>query len=239
MRAAPRRMPTIPRTRCAAVLLSASLLGALAPTSALAGQSDLTATEAYIQANSRFVHAAASRIHPMEAALQSLLGQVRAECPEAAAGSPEDTDSEQLSNEVIGAMVLRAGSLIRPAAEAFLAAAGHLAWSDGRLTRVVHGYLANVRALSDLAQPRLCSDVQTWAASGFRTLPASTAAFDAVFMANWVAAGELPAALAPYETPAERPLLNRTTRLESELTELEAREAATWREIMNTLELEP
>ncbi len=239
MRAAPLHMPTIPRTRRAVVLLSASLLGALAPTSALAGQSDLTVTEAYIQTNSRFVQVAASRIHPMEAALQGLLRQVRGDCPKAAARSPEDPDSEQLSNEVIGAMVLRAGSLIRPAAEAFVAAAGHLAWSQGSLTRVVHRYVGDVRALTGLAQPTLCSDVEAWAASGFRTLPASTIAFDAVFMPNWVAAGELPAGLAASETRAERPMLNRTTQLESDLTELEAREVQTWGEIMNTLGLWP
>jgi hypothetical protein len=63
--------------------------------------------------------------------------------------------------------------------------------------------------------------------------------FDAVFMPNWVAAGDLPADLARFETAAERPLLTRTEHMESELTELEAREVETWGQIMNTLELWP
>jgi hypothetical protein len=64
-------------------------------------------------------------------------------------------------------------------------------------------------------------------------------AFAARIMSAWVAAGELPAALAPYETPAEQSILRRTGRLESELTELEAREVETYGQIMNALALSP
>ena len=71
------------------------------------------------------------------------------------------------------------------------------------------------------------------------TLPGSTGAFDARFMPNWVSVGELPAALARYETPSERPLIRRTEHLEEEVAELEAREVETWGQIMNVLELWP
>jgi len=58
-------------------------------------------------------------------------------------------------------------------------------------------------------------------------------------MSVWIAPGELPAALARYETAQERPLLRATSRLEQEFTEMEARAVETWGEIMNTLALLP
>jgi hypothetical protein len=59
-------------------------------------------------------------------------------------------------------------------------------------------------------------------------------------MSIWIAPGELPAALARYETPEERPLLRRTKQLEAKFTEMEARAGVeTWGEIMDTLALLP
>jgi hypothetical protein len=225
---------------CIAVLLLSTMTGvAVAPASAIAGQGDLAATQAYIQANYRLVQAAASRIHRIEAALHRVLAQVRSECPMAAANSPQDPESTQLSNEVIGAMVTAAVALDRPAGREFVSAAGRLTWSNGTLTRTVHAYVGKVRTLVALAQPRLCGDVESWAASGFRTLPASTISFAPRFMFAWVAPGELPAALAPYETPEDRRIVHRTSHLEEQFTELEAREVETWGQIMNALDLWP
>jgi hypothetical protein len=45
----------------------------LAAPSALAGQGDTAATGAYVEANYRFVQAAVSAIHPIEAALSGVL----------------------------------------------------------------------------------------------------------------------------------------------------------------------
>ena len=159
----------------------------------------------------------------------------------AAAGSPQDPDSEQLSNEVIGAMVTAAVHLVEvPASLRFVRLAGQLTWSDGAITSAVHAYVSKAKALVVLEQPKLCSDIESWAASGFRTLPASTVSFAPRFMSIWIAPGELPAALARYETAAERPLLRRTHQLEQKFAEMEARAGVeTWAEIMNTLGLEP
>ena len=75
--------------------------------------------------------------------------------------------------------------------------------------------------------------------SGFATLPASTLAFSPRFMSAWVAPGELPPALARFQSPAERPLLARIAHLEEQFTDLEAREVETWGQIMNVLDLWP
>jgi hypothetical protein len=228
-------------TRFALALLATLAVVALGPASALAGGGDVASTKAYIQANYRLVQATTSKIGPIEATLRSVRSQIRRECPMAAAGSPQNPDSEQLSNEVIGTMVTAAVHLVEvPASREFVRIAGRLTWSDRALTRTVHAYVSKAKGLVALAQPKLCSDVRSWAASGFRTLPASTVSFAPRFMSIWIAPGELPTALARYETPEERSLLRRTKQLEAKFTEMEARAGVeTWGEIMDTLALLP
>jgi hypothetical protein len=224
---------------CALLALVAVLSPAL-PSSAKAGGGDAAATRTYLEVNYRFVHDVASRIRSLEKALHGALTQVRGECPAAAAGSPQNAASEQLSNEVVGTLVQTVvPMLVRPASLRFVLVAGALKWSDPTLTRTIHTYTSKLERLATIGQPSLCSDVRVWAASGFRTLPGSTIRFSRRFMANWVSAGELPAALARYETPAERPLIRRTEGLEAKIAELEAREVETWDQIMHTLQLWP
>jgi hypothetical protein len=214
---------------------------ALGPADALAGQGDIAATQTYLQANYRLVQLTAAKIRPIEATLRSVRSQALRECPRAAAGSPQDTDSEQLSNEVIGAMVTAAVHLVEaPPSREYVRIARRLTWSNRALTQAVHAYANKALGLVALAPPKLCADVKSWAASGFRTLPASTAVFAPRFISVWIAPGELPPALARYETPAERPLLRRTERLEKQFTEMEAHAGVqTWGEIMDGLGLLP
>jgi hypothetical protein len=222
-------------------LLATFIALALGPADALAGQGDIATTRTYLQANYRLVQLTASKIRPIEATLRSVRSQVLSECPKAAAGSPQDTDSEQLSNEVIGAMVTASVHLVeaRPSRE-YVRTAGRLTWSNPALTHAVRAYANKALGLVALAPPKLCADVKNWAASGFKTLPASAAVFAPRFISVWIAPGELPPALARYETPAERPLLRRTERLEKQFTEMEARAGVqTWGEIMDGLGLLP
>jgi hypothetical protein len=221
-------------------LLATLAVVALTPANALAAGEDVATTQAYVQANYRLVQAVAAKIAPIEATLRVVRARILRECPLAAANSPENTESEQLSDEVIGAMVTGAVALVEgPAAREFERVAGRLTWSNRALTDAVHAYVDKARGLVALAQPSLCSDVKSWAASGFQTLSASTTVFAPRFMSLWIAPGELPAALARYETPAERPLLRRTRQLEKEFTEMEARAVETWGAIMDGLGLLP
>ena len=151
----------------------------------------------------------------------------------AAASSPQDPESTQLSDEVIGTMVTTVIRLDPSAARQFVRAAAGLAWSSRALTRQVRTYVHKVGILAGLAPPQLCSDVESWASSGFRTLPATTVAFDASFMPAWVALGELPSGLARFETADERPALRRSRSYEEAFTDFEAREVETWGQIMN------
>jgi hypothetical protein len=233
--------PSIVSVRLLGALLALLAVLALGPADALAGQGDIATTRAYLQANYRLVQLTAAKIRPIEATLRSVRSQVLRECPKAAAGSPQDTASEQLSNEVIGAMVTASVHLVeaRPSRE-YVHTAQRLSWSNPGLTRAVRGYANKALGLVALAPPKLCADVKSWAASGFHTLPASTASFAPRFISVWIAPGELPPALARYETPAERPLLRRTERLEKQFTEMEANAGVqTWGEIMDGLGLLP
>jgi hypothetical protein len=221
--------------------LSATLILAATPAPALAGSGgDAAATRTYIQADYALVHAAKVNLATSKAGLQRLRGQIATGCPKAAAGSPQDTDSEQLSNELVGAMAIAA---IQPDAGAVAAFAGtvqRLHWSNGALTRKVHSYAKRLQELSALPAPDVCGDVSAWSASRYQTLPASSVSFDSRYYEVEVGIGEVPARLlAPSEQPDERPLLVHAERIEGRLSEAEAEAVYTWGHIMESLALNP
>jgi hypothetical protein len=220
--------------------LLAALTGlAVWPASAPASAADQAATQAYVQANYAALRVVMSHLAASEAGPLHVLAQVRSECPGAGTGSPQDPESTQMSNEVIGAMVLSAAQPDLQAVRTFIHAVAGLRWSNSGLTRAIHTYVENWKTLLGLPAPNLCGDVKAWAASGFLTLPASTVAFDAKFTPAWVAAGYLPAQLSRYESAAARALASRSVPLEQKVGEAEARAVEHWGEIMDTLVLWP
>ena len=217
--------------------LLAAAITLLAPVTA--GASDASATRAYLSANYALVHAADTRIHQVESTLDGLVAKVRGECPLAAAGSPEEGQSEKLSDEVIGTMVLTAIRLDLPAGRAYVQAVRSLRWSSSSLTRSVRSYAQKVAKMISLPVPALRQDVRSWAASGFKALPAATEPFDSVFLASWVSPGFLPSGLRPYVSGSQRSLVRSTEQQESKIVELEAREVETYGRLMDSLELLP
>ncbi len=206
---------------------------------ALAAGGDTGATQAYLQADLRLVQAGASHIPPAKAAIDGVLARVRRECPLAAAAGPQDPQSTQLSNEVIGAMVTAAVGVDPGAGRQFVSAVRSLRWHSGSLTRAVHAYAAKVQTILSLPQPNICADVRSWAATGFTTLPASTLSFSPRFMEAWVAIGEQPAGLARSESAAARALARQAAMHEAQISEFEVHEVETWGRIMNALGLSP
>jgi hypothetical protein len=218
--------------------LTSAGAGALAGP-ALAASGNTSATTAYVQADLRLVNSASGQIHNGESIIGGVLAQVRHECPRAAANSPQNPESTELSNEVIGTMVV---SAIRPdlgAIRQFISAVSHLHWSSGAANRAVRSYVGQLKAMAGLGVPKLCADVRGWAGSGFRSLTASSTAFDRVFVPSWVAVGSIPNALSPSESGGTRSLARQAARRESQLADFEAREVETWGNIMNALELNP
>jgi hypothetical protein len=212
---------------------------AMLPASAPAASVDVASTGTFVQAYYRLLHNARVHLRAAEAAPRALLAQVRRECPHAAAGSPQNGDSTQLGNEVIGAMVLTAYHTDLPALNSFVAVAGHLRWSDPRLTRTVRNDVADLRVMAKLAPPHLCADVGAWVASGYRTLPAATVAFDRVFMPAWVGIPRPPAGLGAFAGAQQRSLLKRSGALVVQLAEGEARAVRTWGDILDELGVQP
>lgn len=210
-----------------------------APVQALASNSNATATRAYVQADYGLLRVVKAHLPASEAAPRQVLAQVSRECPRAGASSPQNKESTQMSDEVIGAMVLQAARPDLPAIRAFLATVKRLHWSNGRAERAVASYATKLRTLTTLAAPSLCADVRAWAAGGFHSLPTSTTRFVALFMPNWVALGELPSSLAPYESSQSKALAARSHQLELQITDAEARAVASWGDIMNELVLQP
>jgi hypothetical protein len=209
------------------------------PAPAQGAQSDVTATRAYIKANYALVQSAGSVLGRARTAYREVLHRARVQCPGAAANSPQSPQSTQLSYEIIGAMVTAAVQTNVPAATAFVRVAEHLHWSNRRLTSAVHAYAANVKTMATLAPPDLCGDIKAWVASGYRTLPPRTVAFDQRFEPAWVAIGNLPSGLTAYERSDERGLLNRSNQLENRLSDFESEAVETYGELMNALGILP
>ena len=216
-----------------AVVLSAM---ALVPC-ALGSSRDVAATSRYLRANYALVQAAHSRIKQAEATLRGVVAQIRRECPKAAAGSPADEHALKLRTEVIATLVLTPVHLDIPAAEGFVKVVRGLSWSTVSLTRAVRGYAAKVSRLISLPIPNICTDVQSWARSGFTELPSFTEPFDTAFLASWISPGFLPSGLRRFESASVHRLVRSTERYESEIVELEARETPTLSKLLNTIGL--
>jgi hypothetical protein len=221
------------------VLIPASLIAMLAPSQALAAPADVSETQAYVRANYALVSSAHAKLGAAEAILQGLLRRVRSECPRVAAGSPQNTDSEALTFELVGEMRLAASRPNAGAVAAFARTVAPLHWSNAKLTNAVRSYSRQLRKQSLLAIPDVCAEVRAWVASGFRTLPEGTRRFN-VALPEYVAMGMLPTRLiAPFVTPAQRSVLQRTRQLEEGISEFEAFAVETWGKIMDALALNP
>ena len=218
----------------------AALAGfAAGPSVALASSGDAAATQAYLQANYALVRVAKSHLATSEAGPLHVLAQVQRECPKAGAGSPQDPESTQMSDEVIGSMVFSAYPPDRQAMQAFIRAVSGLHWSNRGLTNAIRSYTGDLKTFLSLSAPDLCGDVQAWAASGYHTLPATTVAFVGKFMPAWVALGFVPRQLAPFESADGKALARRANTAEVALTDGEARAVEHWGAIMNALMINP
>jgi hypothetical protein len=224
--------------RLAAISVAAlAIAPAVAP--AAASGSDASTTETYLRANYALVKAGHANLGASIAAYKGVLSTVKRDCPRAAAESPQDPESTELSNEVIGTMVLSAGRPDRPAVRSYLRAVAGLRWSSASITHAVSGYASMLRTLYHLSVPNLCADVEAWAASHFKSTSASTVSFVKAFYPNWVALGLVPSGLSRFESAQGRALARSAGRFEYQITNVEAQAVETWGDIMNELVLSP
>ena len=221
------------------VLCAGSVL-ALTPTVALASSGDEAATQALARATNTLVLAATPDVPRGLAAVKRYASQLAGQCPGAAVGSPQNYDSNQLDDELIGAMTVVGYRTAAAPIATFAHAVRGLSWSNRRLTRTVRTFATKLQELSTLAVPDLCGDIEAWTASAFKTLPASTVPFVRHFLAVTPEAEEVPLMirlLMPYATPSDVPILHRVERLEARLGEAEAAAVETYSKLIIALEL--
>jgi hypothetical protein len=212
----------------------------LAPTTAFASSGDFAATQALARATDTLVRAATPDVSKGLAAAQRYGNRIASQCPGAAAGSPQNHESEQLDDELIGAMTVAGYSTAAGPIATFAHTVRGLRWSNARLTRTVRTFAAKLQKLSTLALPNVCGDVQTWAAGGFATVPANTAQFVPHYLTVTPEAEEVPLMihlLMPYASPSDFPILRRVERLEVRLGEAEAAAVETYSRVIMALEL--
>lgn len=225
MRAVRKRfVESVRRTRVLAALATLPVLtAALTAGAAQAKPSDLVPTRVYIQADYALSRSAKAHQSIAEASIRAFARRLGRECPKVATGAPQDTEAEQLYEEIVSAatgMVYHSDSA---AIARFADTVEGLRWSSAKLTRTVHGYAARLRALAALSMPNVCADTRAWVASRYTVLPASTTATVQQLRAGETGPTEVPLGLlAPYEQPAEARTIAATRRLEEGLQEVEA-----------------
>jgi hypothetical protein len=225
------------------VVLVLALCATLAPASPAAASrsADVAATQALARAAKVLVRAARPDIPRGLAAVGSYANELAAQCPKAAAGSPQNHGAEQLDDEVVGAMTVVGYRTASGPIGVFYHAVKGLHWSNPRLTRAVRTYATKLHELVHLAVPNLCGDVREWAASGYRTLTAGTTEFLVHYNAADPEAEEAPLIMRlaePYATPADIHLYRQIESFESELGEAEAHAVGYYKNLMNTIELQ-
>ena len=197
------------------------------------GRSNVATTKTYIQADYLLVHTARINMLSGEAALESLQQTLSAECPMAAAASPENEAAAALSNEVIGAMGVVFIRADIQAVDGFAETVAHLHWSNQKLTHKVKIYAAKFKVLAALEMPDVCGDVRAWAASGYRTLPASTTQFDRTLQRPQRRhRRNTDASARSVRGSHEREVLTLTRQFENELVDAEARAVEQWSKIL-------
>ncbi len=205
--------------RRATMIVTVLALG-MAPATAIATPQDVASTHAYIQANYAFARATEAKVGAAQAKIEALNQKLGRECPHVAAGSPETEESQPLSYEVVVALWSVSYGTDAGPIRTFVDTVRRLRWSDHRLTHIAQSYATGLHEMATLPMPDLCGDVRAWTASGFKTVPAATTSLDR--RAEGIETKTIPPRLlAPYEQPADRGILARTTRLETKLLQTE------------------
>ncbi len=225
-----------------AAVAAFALLAVFAPSAASARNAgDVAMTNALARATNTLVRAATPLVPRGLAAVRHYAAQLETQCPRAAAGSPQNGQSEQLDNELIGTLTTVGYHVAAAPLATFEHAVKGLHWSNPKLTSEVHKLATRLARLSTLPVPNFCGDLQTWAASHYQTVPATTLAFEHHYFAVDPEAEEVPTIVdlaTPYATTGDFAVLRRVERLEVKLGEAEAAAVETYSHLIITLELQ-
>lgn len=202
-----------------AMIVTVFVVGVV-PATAMATPQDLAATHAYIRANYALTRATKAKVKAAQANIEAITRKLGQECPDVGAGSPQNEESQHLSYEVVVALWSASYATDAGPIHTFANAVRKLHWSNPKLTHRAQRYAASLQALAAIQTPNVCSDVNTWKASDFKTVPAGTIQLD--HRVEAIEAKTIPPSLlAQYEQPADKAILATTTRLETQLEQIE------------------
>lgn len=186
------------------------------PAGASAAPSNSASTHLFLLADYALGQASEQRVPLAQRKAKERERRLLHECHHAAAGSPQNEQSYDLSYEAAGALWSASYRTDAAPIATFVRATRGLRWSNRATTHEVKRYVTGLSGLSRLSMPHVCADIGAWKASGFTRLPTATVSFDAhleALEANPVP----PKLLLPYAQPADRQLLARTQRIETKL----------------------
>ncbi len=221
------------------MLVSAGVLAAGATPSRAASPRSLnvTATRSYLQAGYELVQAELADAPVANAAVQQLATTIGSECsgilreapPEPPAGSPfersfgerirGEEQLHELESEAFGALDVSYVQAPRVAILAFAATLRSLHWGTAALTAAALSRAGELESRLVTAVPDVCGDIESWVASGYKTLPATTKAFNSrrKLESARTPAHAFSSRLASYEDAAGKALLAKTQALEKQL----------------------
>jgi hypothetical protein len=197
-----------------------ALLGLARADALAASNADITTTHKALASAYKGLHAVVSTWPREEASFHQLDRKFAAECPDVGMGSPQNEPEQKLSYEVAGALWATGYHTDAKIAETSIREVRSSRWSSPSLTRRWHRYLRGLREMIALQVPDLCGDIRSWAASDYRTIPASTLQFDQHVEAIDV---EIPPAqlFTPYLQSSDRTLFAQVKHLFTRFEELE------------------
>jgi hypothetical protein len=208
-----------------------------APARALAAPEDVASTHAYVVAAYTALHAVVSKWSTIEAGIHKLDQRFEAECPKVGAGSPQSEEEQKLSSEVAGALWATGYRTDAAIVRKFVKAVRRLRWSNPAINRSARKFTTGLLEMTQLSIPDLCGDVRTWAASGYKAVPADVVSYDQHVEA--IEVKEIPRKLLrPYVQPGDRQLVSRVERLDKRFEELEfERGQIDWNALLEVLAL--
>jgi hypothetical protein len=222
------------------LLLLALVLAFAAPGAALAASSNASSTHTVIVAGATFVRESEGHMGAIGKAVQAQKRSLLHQCSDAAANSPQNEESYELSYEAAGALWSAGyGADAGPIAK-FVQATRGLHWTNAKLNSAFKGLVDGLHGLSTLAMPHVCKDIASWKASGFVTVPAVTKSFDVRVEA--LEAKPLPARLLdPYvQSGQERALIAQIERGSTKLLNFETQVGGeAWYALTEGLDLNP
>jgi hypothetical protein len=207
-------------------LVCAGALCVPAPVPALAAGrvDDATATRAYLRASEEYARDASAEVGASVAAIAARANEIAGACPSALTYAPRDMVFREIGYEVYATLFYAGLAPMRTRMLGFARAIDRLSWSDRRLTRLVHAQAAAEVAITAVAQPDVCADIEAWQASAYATLPRSATGFIARVETieyrtdagpfEESRAGAITRLLRRYEGPRERRTAKRVIRQE-------------------------